>query len=169
MTTPLPMLRTVLGLRALLHGRASPAAPVWRDVSFRTMRTTAGARQWQSSTAFPQLLRNISRHGAKRPSRGALGASARKAQRRAFGFSSWRRSTGAGDKAPEKLSLGARLKKLSREYGWSAVGVYLALSVLDFPFCFLLVRVVGTETIGPSTLLRVVGGQGRSTGISLAR
>ncbi|KAI0521760.1 hypothetical protein F5B22DRAFT_593954 [Xylaria bambusicola] len=48
--------------------------------------------------------------------------------------------------APQGLS--ARLKKLSREYGWAAVGVYLGLSVLDFPFCFLLVRVVGTERIG---------------------
>ncbi|KAI1822106.1 hypothetical protein F4861DRAFT_516057 [Xylaria intraflava] len=47
---------------------------------------------------------------------------------------------------PQGLS--ARLKKLSREYGWVAVGVYLGLSVLDFPFCFLLVRVVGTERIG---------------------
>jgi hypothetical protein len=27
------------------------------------------------------------------------------------------------------------------------VGVYLALSVLDFPFCFLLVRTVGTDRI----------------------
>ncbi|KAI1177625.1 hypothetical protein F4777DRAFT_540738 [Nemania sp. FL0916] len=49
---------------------------------------------------------------------------------------------------PESQSLSARLKKLSREYGWAAVGVYLGLSVLDFPFCFLLVRVVGTERIG---------------------
>ncbi|KAM7195439.1 N-terminal acetyltransferase 2 [Naviculisporaceae sp. PSN 640] len=45
------------------------------------------------------------------------------------------------------LTLSQRLKKLSREYGWTAVGVYLALSVLDFPFCFLLVRIVGTEKI----------------------
>jgi hypothetical protein len=43
--------------------------------------------------------------------------------------------------------LSQRLKKLSREYGWTAVGIYLALSVLDFPFCFLLVRTVGTEKI----------------------
>lgn len=50
--------------------------------------------------------------------------------------------------AEESLSLSARLKKLSREYGWTAVGVYLALSVLDFPFFFLLVRAVGTEKIG---------------------
>ncbi|KAI1363738.1 hypothetical protein F5Y08DRAFT_232698 [Xylaria arbuscula] len=48
----------------------------------------------------------------------------------------------------EPQGLSARLKKLSREYGWAAVGVYLGLSVLDFPFCFLLVRVVGTERIG---------------------
>jgi hypothetical protein len=48
----------------------------------------------------------------------------------------------------QSLSLSARLKKLSREYGWTAAGVYLALSVLDFPFCFLLVRTVGTEKIG---------------------
>lgn len=46
------------------------------------------------------------------------------------------------------LSLSQRLKKLSREYGWSAVGVYLALSALDFPFCFLAVRLLGTDRIG---------------------
>ena len=46
------------------------------------------------------------------------------------------------------LSLTQRLKKLSREYGWTAVGVYLALSALDFPFCFLAVRLLGTERIG---------------------
>tara|TARA_R110002003_G_scaffold72_3_gene6701 strand:+ start:2719 stop:3057 length:339 start_codon:yes stop_codon:yes gene_type:complete len=40
------------------------------------------------------------------------------------------------------------LKKLSREYGWTAVGVYFALSVLDFPFCFLAVRLLGTDRIG---------------------
>ena len=50
--------------------------------------------------------------------------------------------------AAEPTSLGARFKKLSREYGWAAVGVYMGLSVLDFPFCFLLVRTVGTEKIG---------------------
>ncbi|KAL8717584.1 MAG: hypothetical protein Q9225_005186 [Loekoesia sp. 1 TL-2023] len=46
------------------------------------------------------------------------------------------------------LSLSQRLRKLSREYGWSALGVYLLLTALDFPLCFLAVRWVGTETIG---------------------
>jgi hypothetical protein len=45
-------------------------------------------------------------------------------------------------------SLSQRLRKLSREYGWSALGVYFMLSALDFPFCFLAVRLLGTERIG---------------------
>jgi N-terminal acetyltransferase 2 len=45
-------------------------------------------------------------------------------------------------------TLGARMRKLSREYGWSALGVYLALTAIDFPFCYLLVRYLGTEKIG---------------------
>lgn len=48
----------------------------------------------------------------------------------------------------ENLSFSQRMKKLSREYGWSALGVYLALSALDFPFCFLAVRLLGTDRIG---------------------
>lgn len=51
--------------------------------------------------------------------------------------------------SPEpSLSLSQRLRKLSREYGWSALGVYLLLTAIDFPFCFLAVRLVGTERIG---------------------
>jgi hypothetical protein len=81
--------------------------------------------------------------------------------RRGFRFSSWRRNTTEGS-TQEKLTLSQRLKKLSKEYGWSAVGVYLTLSVLDFPFCFLLVRVVGTDTIGKfngrwGTYIKVTG------------
>ncbi|KIV88358.1 hypothetical protein PV10_08049 [Exophiala mesophila] len=48
----------------------------------------------------------------------------------------------------EKLTLSQRLKKLSREYGWSALGVYLLLTAADFPFCFLAVRLLGTDRIG---------------------
>ncbi|MCJ1390431.1 hypothetical protein MMC18_003290 [Xylographa bjoerkii] len=51
--------------------------------------------------------------------------------------------------SPEpSLTLSQRMRKLSREYGWSAVGVYLLLSALDFPFCFTAVRALGTERIG---------------------
>ena len=40
------------------------------------------------------------------------------------------------------------MRKLSREYGWSALGVYLLLTALDFPFCFLAVKLLGTDRIG---------------------
>ena len=45
-------------------------------------------------------------------------------------------------------SLSQRLKALSKEYGWAALGVYLGLSALDFPICFLAVRWLGTDRIG---------------------
>lgn len=51
----------------------------------------------------------------------------------------------------ENLSLGQRMRKLSREYGWTALGVYLTLSALDFPFCYLLVRYLGTDRIGKTS------------------
>ncbi|EJP65488.1 protein N-acetyltransferase NAT2 [Beauveria bassiana ARSEF 2860] len=69
------------------------------------------------------------------------------ASRRGFRFSAWRHNNTNGEQ-PQPLSLTKRLKKLFKDYGKSAIGVYLALSVLDFPFCFLLVRIVGTDTIG---------------------
>lgn len=70
-------------------------------------------------------------------------------QKQNFSWSWSRRSqTGGAKGGEESLSLSGRLRKLSREYGWSAVGVYLALSVLDFPFCFLLVKWAGTDRIG---------------------
>lgn len=52
---------------------------------------------------------------------------------------------GSPEPAP---SLSQKLKALSKEYGWAALGVYLGLSALDFPFCFLAVRLLGTDRIG---------------------
>ncbi|KAJ4403571.1 DUF1279 super [Didymella pomorum] len=45
-------------------------------------------------------------------------------------------------------SLSQKLKALSKEYGWAALGVYLGLSALDFPLCFMAVRLLGTDRIG---------------------
>ncbi|MBE3048870.1 DUF1279 domain-containing protein, partial [Candidatus Bathyarchaeota archaeon] len=68
------------------------------------------------------------------------------AARRGFRTSARR----AAKDAPKdgELSFSGRIKKLTKEYGWVTMGVYLSLSVLDFPFCFLLVKVVGPERIG---------------------
>ncbi|KAL4879816.1 hypothetical protein BJY04DRAFT_193043 [Aspergillus karnatakaensis] len=45
-------------------------------------------------------------------------------------------------------SLSQRLKTLSKEYGWSALWIYLFLSALDFPFCFAAVKLLGADKIG---------------------
>ncbi|KAJ5949729.1 hypothetical protein N7454_001313 [Penicillium verhagenii] len=54
----------------------------------------------------------------------------------------------ASESSKEGGSLSQRLRKLSREYGWAALGVYLTLSALDFPICFAAVRLLGVERIG---------------------
>lgn len=71
-------------------------------------------------------------------------ARASRQQTRNFSFRRWN-STSAPQ---ENLSLSQRLKKLSREYGWAALGVYLALTALDLPFCFLAVRMIGPDKVG---------------------
>ncbi|RAH41482.1 uncharacterized protein BO95DRAFT_326503, partial [Aspergillus brunneoviolaceus CBS 621.78] len=45
-------------------------------------------------------------------------------------------------------TLSQRLRNLSKEYGWSALWVYLLLSAMDFPICFAAVRLLGVERIG---------------------
>ena len=45
---------------------------------------------------------------------------------------------------PPTPSLSARMRTLSKEYGYAALGVYLGLTALDFPFCFLAVRMIGS-------------------------
>ncbi|TKA24779.1 hypothetical protein B0A50_05767 [Salinomyces thailandicus] len=62
-------------------------------------------------------------------------------------------STGAPKPSQEQVTsqkptgLSAKFRDLSRKYGWAAVGVYLGLSALDFPFCFMAVRWLGTDRI----------------------
>lgn len=57
------------------------------------------------------------------------------------------KATGHEVGSQKPLSLSDRMKEMSRKYGWIVVGIYLGLSVLDFPFCFLAVRWFGTERI----------------------
>ncbi len=62
-------------------------------------------------------------------------------------------SKSASETAEEQISkppqsIRERFKVLSKKYGWAAVGVYFGLSVLDFPFCFLAVRLIGPDRIG---------------------
>ncbi|KAK0719570.1 hypothetical protein B0H67DRAFT_484161 [Lasiosphaeris hirsuta] len=98
---------------------------------------------WQQRSAqlWAQRLAKVKEASVRRV--GPFRASVFPARRPFHSSRAWR----AKEAADQPSTLGGRLKKLSREYGWTAVGVYAALSVLDFPFCFLLVRTVGTERI----------------------
>jgi len=109
--------------------------------------------QWRATSARTShgLLRRL--EGPSAFSKASQQTGAFRSSRQTFHWSRARRSqSGAKGEEAEPQSLSARLRKLSREYGWAAVGVYLGLSVLDFPFCFLLVRTVGTDRIGMSLL-----------------
>ncbi|KXX82866.1 N-terminal acetyltransferase 2 [Madurella mycetomatis] len=147
------MLRTAFGaIDALVNGSTAGRNIVRNTISKKPWITRAPAQ----TTTIPWHQRSwMSRLGASRSTATQAGSRTGRlrspfAPKRPFHFSRSRRAEvppngkAAGE---ESLSLSARLKKLSREYGWTAVGVYLALSVLDFPFCFLLVRTVGTEKI----------------------
>ena len=53
------------------------------------------------------------------------------------------------DLGPEPTSAYGRFKRLSKKYGWWAVGVYLALTVVDFSLTLGVVHSVGAERIEP--------------------
>lgn len=153
------MLRTAFGaIDALVNGSAAGRNIVRNTI---TKKPWMGRAPAKTATVPWHQRAWMSRLGASRSTTARAGSRTGRlrspffAPKRPFHFSRSRRAEAlpngkaAGE---ESLSLSARLKKLSREYGWTAVGVYLALSVLDFPFCFLLVRTVGTEKIGESAL-----------------
>lgn len=117
-------------------------------------RVTSASRRSASSLPQSSLSRKTSHRTGLAPTTpdgfsSALAARLRKVRSIRFSSSGPRSSPplqSAQAEAPPSLS--QRLKKLSQEYGWSALGVYLGLSALDFPFCFLAVRMLGTERIG---------------------
>ncbi|KAI6090013.1 hypothetical protein F4821DRAFT_46553 [Hypoxylon rubiginosum] len=132
-----------VGLRMLRQVAPNVERAVWRRTLF------SGSRTAQYSTPRPTITNALSK-----PRTPLL-----RSTRRPFHNTSKLRDAKPTPKdipkdipkdtpTQEPQGITARLKKLSREYGWAALGVYLGLTVLDFPFCFLLVRAVGTDRIG---------------------
>lgn len=118
-----------------------------------------------TATAFPRQLRHIITGAVARSKPASANIPLRPITRRTwtwrgsrrFNSNSSRRGapTGEGESSSsssssseEVPSLSARLRKLTREYGWVALGVYLGLSALDLPVAFVIVRSVGAERIG---------------------
>lgn len=46
---------------------------------------------------------------------------------------------------PPKASKSSTIKELTKKYGWTAVGVYFALSALDLPVAYLIVHSLGKD------------------------
>ena len=145
------MLRTAFGALDSLLGGSTARSNMARDAMGKIGRVSAKApvTPWHQRALMSQL--RASRSTATRAKLGQFKTPFFRPRRPIHSSRpklSDKASTEGKAAAEESLSLSGRLKKLSREYGWTAVGVYLSLSVLDFPFCFLLVRTVGTEKIG---------------------
>ncbi|KAI7132057.1 hypothetical protein KC352_g31100, partial [Hortaea werneckii] len=98
---------------------------------------------------------SLRRSAQSRPSGRPASWSLRSAPRRTRGIrhNSNQASKGAQEQTAQQKSqqpsqgLSARFRDLSRRYGWAALGVYMGLSALDFPFCFMAVRWLGTDRI----------------------
>ncbi|PWY63548.1 hypothetical protein BO70DRAFT_375319 [Aspergillus heteromorphus CBS 117.55] len=100
-------------------------------------------RAFGFSTSHTRTLQSQSLHSAAMPK----GDRFRKSTMfRRFFVSSRPNSTAHSGQQPGSLS--QRLRMLSKEYGWSALWIYLLLSAMDFPFCFAAVRLLGVERIG---------------------
>ncbi|KAJ5683211.1 hypothetical protein N7462_006376 [Penicillium macrosclerotiorum] len=105
--------------------------------------------QAASQTATQRSMTTTARYMSRITPQSRPGLSSIRLPKRPFNrrFNSGSAKPGA-EAEKEGNSLSARLRKLSREYGWAALGVYLGLSALDFPFCFVAVRLLGVDRIG---------------------
>ncbi|CAI6338185.1 unnamed protein product [Periconia digitata] len=137
--------------------------PLWRASLSPLSRQAAVtpptifARTLQRS--FVSTTRPVSRSKPTLPSFQQTASSLLRGQRtclprRSVRFQSQKKPSQSPDPTPHLgspepvLSLSQRLKKLGKQYGWLALGVYSFLTVLDFPFCFMTVRLLGPERIG---------------------
>jgi hypothetical protein len=116
-----------------------------RPLQRKTVSSLSSSSQFTVPRARFSTQRGATRRAPKTSSSSLLQQQRTFFQKR-FSSSSSSASSTATKAQPQSLS--QRLKTLSREYGWSALGVYLLLSALDFPFCFATVRLVGVERIG---------------------
>ena len=134
--TLIPILR-----RTFLQSRHLPTtSPAFPSAS-PLLRTSRLSRRGISSGPYRSVTRS-SRLSAWRPS------TLRRLRNARQNSSKPSSSTVKEISSQEAQSLSGRFKQLSRKYGWAAVGVYAGLSVLDFPFCFLAVRLIGPDRIG---------------------
>ncbi|RGP65360.1 hypothetical protein FLONG3_9256 [Fusarium longipes] len=147
----------VRGVHAPARAFSQPARQaVWNGAWRRLFMSQSGDKtgrqlwKWKTTTLPWEGMMVRLRNSRFRPGTTTTPSMLQGVLRRGFRFTT-KRKTNKGPtvgETDEPKGLSARLKKLTKEYGWVTVGVYLGLSVLDFPFCFLFVRMVGAEKIG---------------------
>lgn len=133
----------------------APAARLFRGTLARPATATTAARPRPFTRAFSHLPPHAPRGALQRTPLCTLRTARANANPRFRGLRSKSdKPSSTPDPTPHlgspepAPSLSQRLKRLSKQYGWLAVGVYFGLSALDFPFCYLAVRMLGTERVG---------------------
>ncbi|KAK3069187.1 DUF1279 super [Teratosphaeriaceae sp. CCFEE 6253] len=139
------MLTTPRTSSALLRNVLHP--PFTQPASLRSPRNFP-LRQLTASRLLSSTPSGLPRHSPFTPLRWRIPRAVRARGTRSNASSAPRQPPSphelAGQPPPKQES---KFKQLSRKYGWVALGVYLGLTALDFPFCFLAVRWLGTERI----------------------
>ena len=72
---------------------------------------------------------------------------------RSFSGTSSRRNSSPDAADPRAQTLSARLKRLIKEYGWHALGVYIILSAVDFTVAFGLINFIGAAHVARFTAI----------------
>ncbi|TGO29653.1 hypothetical protein BPAE_0012g00070 [Botrytis paeoniae] len=143
------MRQLITASRITIQNTTSTRSAILRKLPQRPITTsTSTSINSLRSKSRPQTT-NFTFSSNPRPSSETLFQRLRTRTNRYFHNSRPRRNGEAkSENLRDDTSLSGRMKKLSREYGWSVVGVYIFLSAADFPFCYLLVRTLGTDRIG---------------------
>ncbi|KAJ8062313.1 hypothetical protein OCU04_008860 [Sclerotinia nivalis] len=142
------MRQSMTASRTMIRTSTPTRSSILRNLPHRPMTTSATSANSLRTKSRPRTT-NFTFSSNPQPSSETLFQRLRTRTNRYFHNSRPRRDGGAkAENLGDETSLSGRMKKLSREYGWSVVGVYIFLSAADFPFCYLLVRTLGTDRIG---------------------
>lgn len=147
------MRQFITASRTTIQSSTSTRSSILRNLPQRSITTSATSTSATSANTIRAKSRpktkNFTFSSNPRPSSKTLFQRLRTRSNRYFHNSKARRNGEAkAEPVLDETTLSGRMKKLTREYGWSVVGVYIFLSAADFPFCYLLVQTMGTDRIG---------------------
>ena len=138
-----PTMATIRSIRPMvMHmgmGIAGPSRLRLAPALFAAPRTSLGSRAF-ATASFPT---------STYPSGTALPAAHVSSSSNSNSNSSGSDPNPNSEPDPQPKSAYARFKLLTKKYGWYALGMYTALSSIDFTLSFLMVHALGVERIEP--------------------